>query len=276
MGPRENVSAFRDGVLQGLQRCGTIEAWREMERLADALPELSWLRWAAVETRTITLRRSWIPPTPQALLQLVCQRDRRLVESGEQLLEVVLESLRRLGGDLQGETPAAPDLWNRLEGDAFRPKSENEFSDYVARHLRRDIQSRGIVVNREVEIRRGEGKGEGERTDIHIDAVIAGHRPREYDRISVIVEVKGCWNRGLKEDMKGQLHDRYLRDNSCRHGLYLIGWFSCEQWDQKDYRKGGTPRWTAEQAQRHFDDQAVALSRDGVCTRALVLNVALR
>jgi hypothetical protein len=250
----------------------TLEA---VENLATALPELSWLRWAAVQTRAITLRQTWLPPVPQVLLWLGRDRDLRLVESGEQLLDVIVESLRRLEEELQGETPAAPDLWNRLEGGALRPKGENEFSDYMVRHLRRDVKARGIVANREVEIRRGEGEAEGERTDIHLDALAPGPRPNEYARISVIVEVKGCWNRKVNEDMEGQLRDRYLQDNRCQHGIYLVGWFVCDQWDRKDDRRGRTPKMTAALAQSHFDAQARALS-GSVQLRAVVLNAALR
>jgi hypothetical protein len=39
----------------------------------------------------------------------------QLVQSADQLLEVVLESLKRLEAKLQEETPAAIDLWNRSE-----------------------------------------------------------------------------------------------------------------------------------------------------------------
>jgi predicted NACHT family NTPase len=275
VGPRERVVHFRDAVFRQLQHRGTVTAREMVENLATALPALPWLRWAAVETRAITLRHTWIPPPPQVLLRLGRDRELRLVESGEQLLEVIIESLRRLQEELQGETPAAPDLWNRLEGGALRPKSENEFSDYLVRHLRRDVQGRGIIANREVEIRRGEGEAEGERTDIHIDALAAGPRPNEYDRISVIIEAKGCWNRKVNEDMEGQLRDRYLRDNRCRHGIYLVGWFVCDQWDRKDDRRGRTPRMTATEAQSHFDAQARALS-GSVQIRAVVLNAALR
>jgi hypothetical protein len=247
-----------------------------MERLADALPELSWLRWAAVETRAITLRHTWVPPSPEVLLRLGRDRDLRLVESGEQLLDVLIESLGRLAQELQGENPAAIDLWNRLDKGVFQPKSEHEFADYVVRHLGRDIQKRGIVANREVVIRRGEGKGEGERTDIYVDAVTPGRRLNEFDRISVTIEAKGCWNRGLDQDMKGQLRDRYLRDTRGQHGLYLVGWFACPKWDDTHYQKKDTPKWTFDEAQRHFDEQALALSEGQVRIRAVVLNTALR
>jgi hypothetical protein len=111
--------------------------------------------------------------------------------------------------------------------------------------------------------------------DIHIDALTAGARPNAYDRISVIIEVKGCWNRKVNEDMEGQLRDRYLRDNRCQHGIYLVGWFMCSQWDRKGDRRWRTPKRTVAQAQSHFDVQARALS-GSVQLRAVVLNAALR
>jgi hypothetical protein len=247
-----------------------------MERLAAALPELSWLRWAVVEARAHTLRQTWVPPQPGVLLKMARDPDIRLVESGERLLAVVTESLRRLEQELQGENPAAPDLWNQVAKGVYRPKEENELSDYVARHLRRDVRGRGIVANREVEIRRGEGDAKGERTDIKIDAIASGRRPNEYDCISVIVEVKGCWNRRVKKDMEEQLRDRYLAEAPCRHGLYLIGWFSCKQWDKGDGRRARAPKMTPQEAQCFFDEQAATLSQRDLCIRAFVLNTALR
>jgi len=171
VGARESVAHFRDAVLRQLQNRQTSSACRTMEQLAVARPDLTWLRWAAVEARGNMLRGTWTPPRPEILLRLSRDCDLRLVESGEQLLNVVIASLRRLQQELQGENPAAPDLWSKLCNGVFRPKDENELSDYVVRHLRRDIQMRGIIANREVEIRRGEGDAKVERTDIRIDAV---------------------------------------------------------------------------------------------------------
>jgi hypothetical protein len=109
----------------------------------------------------------------------------------------------------------------------YKPKDENSFSDFVAVHLDEDLRQKGIIVNREVRIHRGE------RTDIHVNAVVLIPQEGGYDSVSVIIEVKGCWNLDHDHAMKTQLVDRYLRDNRCQHGLYLVGWFNCEQWDDK-------------------------------------------
>src|SRR5262249_28038998 len=167
VGARESVGDFRDALLEQLLQRGTPAACREMERVVQALPRLSWLKWAMIRAREVTLRRTWIPPRPAELLRLARERDARLVQTGEQLLDVLIASLRRLERDLQGENPAAPDLWNEVAKGVHRPKDEQAFSNYLVRYLRRDLQQRGIILSREVEIRRGEGDAEGERIDIH-------------------------------------------------------------------------------------------------------------
>jgi hypothetical protein len=96
------------------------------------------------------------------------------------------------------------------------------------------------------------------------------------DRISAITEVKGCWNPDLMNAMETQLAERYLKDNRCPFGLYLVGWFACDQWDGADYRKGQTPKLTLAEAQVFFDAQARSLSTEARHIRAFVLNTALR
>ena len=141
-------------------------------------------------------------------------------------------------------------------------------------HLDEDLRNAGIVVNREVEIRRGHSPGIGERTDIHVDAISYNATGDVLDRVTAIIETKGCWYRDLDSAMETQLENRYLKDNQCRHGIYLIGWFDCAQWDNGDYRN--VPRDNVEEARVRFDEQAGQLSTHGNHVRSFVLNAALR
>jgi hypothetical protein len=193
------------------------------------------------------------------------------VRSGDELLEVIIESLERLGIALQGETPQAIFLWNEKP---LRPKDEPRLSDYVKVHLERDIRDRGIIVNREVQIRRGTGGEPGEQVDIHVDAIT--ENGAALDIVTAIIEVKGGWNEGLETDMKSQLIDRYLRENRCRYGLYLAGWYYCEQWDSEDYRKQAHTKRSREDLSAFLMQQAKGLSSDGLFARAFVLNGSLR
>jgi hypothetical protein len=134
--------------------------------------------------------------------------------------------------------------------------------------LENDLRNRGVVVNREVQIRRGQ------ETDIHIVA-IREKLDGSMDQVKVISEVKGCWHAELKRAMQTQLRDRYLEDNQCGHGLYLVAWFLCNKWKDEN-RKTKTPQWTLEEAQRFFQKQAADLSGSGKILCALVLDARLR
>lgn len=275
--PRESIGQWRDDVLVHLKTRGTQQACNELQRIATELPYLGQLKWVLLDAQAATRRNTWIPCRPADVVQLAQDRQKRLVQNGEQLLGVLTESLGRLQAKLQGETPAAPDLWNEISKGKFRPKDENSFSDYVKRHLDEDLKVRGIIANREVEIRRGTGGAPGERTDIQVDAVIKSPNAADFGCITAIIEAKGCWHRELDSAMETQLVGRYLCDNHCQHGLYLVGWFNCSQWDDGDDRKGQAKQYDQREAlQAKLDLQAQQLSKNGILLRAVIVNATLR
>ena len=278
VGTRESIGNMRDNILNMLREWGTPQACKEIQRIVNHLPELNWLKITLFNAQKNTRIKTWQPPVPAEIFKLVNDRDKRLVNDGNELLDVLIESLQRLEIELQGETPAARDVWDLVSSrpDRFKPVNENAFSDYVKRFLDRDLKQRGIIANREVELRPSQGGAPGERTDIHVDAIIKNAKGEIYDPITAIIEVKGCWHNELDTAMETQLVNRYLQDNTCQHGLYLIGWFDCQQWDDNDRRKRSTPNISAIEAQENFNQQAEDLSLSGVMVKAFVLNTALR
>ena len=275
VGPDEEVRNFRNSVLNQLKGRGTPRAVAAIRKLVVELPELPWLKWTLVEAQENTRRRNWIPLQPAEILTLADNPDSRLVQNGEQLLRVIVESLERLQQKLHGETPAAIDLWNEVRPGVFQPRDENRFSDYVKRHFDEDLKGRGIVANREVQIRRGTGSAKGQATDIHIDAITRSAAGEVTDQITVIVETKGCWNRDIDRAMETQLKNRYLKDHHSPLGVYLVGWFNCLQWNDNDHRKARSPRITLEEARDKFKNQAATLSANGTQVRAFVLDATL-
>jgi hypothetical protein len=262
---RESIAHYRDALLTGLKESGSQAAVDALRSLARSLPHFSWLDFIAADADRQRLRLTWKGVDPSTLFAMGESRRPRFVESPQQLLDRIIESLHRLEARLHGETPAVADLWNQ-----DRPKDEEHFSNYLKRHLSDDLIQHGIISNREVKIR------PGAFTDIHIDAVRPGGRGDPLDVVSVIVEAKGCWNKDLKTDMRAQLRDRYLKENQCAHGLYVVAWFLGPRWTKKDYRLGQTPKLTLEEARNLFEAQARELSNGGVTLKAFVLDTALR
>jgi hypothetical protein len=276
IGFKESVSMWRDDIPGDLQNRGTPEACLQIERIAAELPELrDRLKWTLHHARAETRRKTWAAPRPEYVLDLARKRTTRLVQNGDQLLEALIESLGRLQKRLQGETPAVFALWNEA-GASYAPKDEERLSDEIKLHLEQDLAERGIVVNREVVIRRGGGGRRGERTDIHVDATVFGSDRGRYDTVSAIIETKGCWNRELDTAMEDQLVNRYLQDNECHHGLYVVGWFNCQHWDDADQRKARAPRHSIDVARERFEDQASRLSQGELLVRSVVLDTSLR
>ncbi|MBL0387848.1 hypothetical protein JJB07_14500 [Tumebacillus sp. ITR2] len=276
VGPRENVADYRDGILNYLKQRGTYQACEVICAIMDELPHLEWLTWSLIEARKVARQQTWNPPTSKDILELARHSENRLVQNGDDLLEVLCDTLKKIESKFQGETPIAFTLWNETKKGQYKPKDEEEFSDLIKHHLGEDLRNRGVVVNREVEIRSGYGTGKGERTDIQVDAIMRNPQSREYDNITVIIEVKGCWNKELKTAIENQLVGRYLQDNQTNHGLYLVGWFVCDQWTDEDYRKKQTPKSTLAEAQDLFETQAIASLKSGKHVKTFVMNTALR
>jgi hypothetical protein len=266
VGLREEIARWRASLLVDLKGRGTFSSCAEVGRIARALPEADSLKWHVLEAQEITYQSTWEPPSPAHVLELVRRGEMRLVRNGDELAAVLVESLERLQAKLQDDLAAAIDLWN--EKPCPRPKDEGRVCDYIARHLREDLVKRGIVANREVKISPG-------HTDIHVDA-LAPRGSRGYGTVSAIIEVKGCWHREVGTAMNTQLVDRYLTGSACSHGLYVVGWFLCPRWDDKDYRKGDVKYALIEAMREDLERQAADLSTGGVYIRTVVLDVSLR
>jgi hypothetical protein len=268
VGPNERARGLRDGVLNVLKLKGTFDACEALRRVRHELPQLDWLKWVQADAELQARRESWISPQPAHILSILRDPEKRLVQSGEHLLQVVIESLKRLEAKLHGETPSVQFLWIPTGQEKSKPRDEPALSDFLKLHLEEDLKTKGIIVNREVQIHRKE------KTDIHVDTFSRRFDNQLIDCVSVIIEVKGSWHRELDNAMRAQLKEQYLENNHCQHGLYLVGWFNCDQWDEQDYRKAETPRLTFEEAKEKFSAQAESLSLDGVHIEAFILDTS--
>jgi hypothetical protein len=259
------VADMRDGLLGYLAEMGTPASCQVLLGLMEKYPAMPWLRGFLSRAKEQTRRNTWQPPTPIELFRLSEDRRNRFVQSADQLLDVLCDSLIGLQQKLQAETPAAPSLW-----DKDRPKDEGALSNWVKIELQAALIGRGIILNREVQIHIAE------RTDIHVDAVARGARGKELDHLKVIIEAKGCWNREIRTAMETQLVNRYLRDNDCKHGIYLVGWFLCDAWSKRDPRRISLKLKTLKGLTNYVTRQADQLSSPEIQIRAVVLDAHKR
>jgi hypothetical protein len=273
VGEREAVAYFRDGIVRALENIGTVKSCKAIEQITSELPELDWLKSVLVEAKKNTIRKMWQPPTPEQLLDMA-NRHARLVRNESELQDAVIISLKRLEAKLQGETPAAQFLWDGQKKK--RPKQEDAFSDFVKLHLEEDLKRLGIAALREVEIRRGTGNKPGENPDIYVTVVVPNALSNRNERIVLIVESKGCWHQDLLSAMETQLRDRYLEDNQCTHGVYLVGWFACPQCEYDNCKTKICNKYSIDDLRKQLDEKAVTLSRNGLKIKSLVVNASLR
>jgi hypothetical protein len=276
----EMVHDLRRTIIESLVGQGTYDACVVIGELIHVLPEeRGYLAWRLHDAELNARSNAWMPPPVHTVISLLQTPHRRYIASARDLLVVVLESLARLEVQLLGTPPAAIDLWS-YDGsgnrrDHFRPKDEEDLSDYVVRWLKGDLAAaRGIVANREVQPRRGQ------KTDIWVSAVVPPSRRTKSDAFetcTIVIEVKGCWNADALTAMETQLVERYMKENALRHGINLVAWFLCDRWHALDNRKRATPRATIEEMRELLARQAqnVVRGQSGLQVEAVVLDVTV-
>jgi hypothetical protein len=301
----DSTALWRQTLISFLKEQGTPQACAAIERIMSEAPDAEQfgLKWILREAQQLTRRQTWEPFAPRDILKMVQDSRLRLVQNGNHLLDVVMESLRHLEKILCcQETPAWRDVWDLMpfiacphceteikrseyEKDkkcpqcqntikkapkTYRPVTENEFSDYIKRHLTSDLKKQHIIANREVVI------SNKDRTDIYIEAWIDTNHREANDKVSVIIEVKGCWHQAWQSAMKKQLVEQYLKKYSCRHGIYLVGWFMCPLWNKSDSRYQATPKEKSiVQVRDQLEKQAESLSQQGIHVKAMVMNATI-
>lgn len=276
--PQISIGDWRDAVIRVLMEKGTAEACRQVEKVANALPQYKWIKqYTLVEARRITTQKSWQPPEVSNLFKLIENHDLRLINSPDELMDSVLDSIERFQQILHSQQqPRVIRLWNqdrrrKKQPVISWPKDELDLSDELTSHLNGDLKDRGIFVGREMVVTRVN------RLDIHIKVFGRDHLGRPTDPSEVIIEVKGCWHPELDTAMETQLVDKYLSANGCHHGIYLVGWFNCDAWnDSSDSRKQNAPSLSLAQAREKFGQQAKTLSvKHALRVESIVLNTEL-
>ena len=255
---------------------GTDASVAAVTTIAASLPELEWLQWTLLATKEEWRRNTWDPPTAAELAEISCNAGGFLVLGEKHLQSLVVDELHQLQLELDGETPAAADLWNEMPNGRLRPKTEEQLSDYIKRYLDKQLGRRAIVALREVEIRRGVGKAgdrtSGQRTDIYITGIVQRSRgvlayPTSR-RSQRQLEPRSAYGHGTT--IGPALHEDHRVPLWC-----LCRWpLSSRNWDIEDSRRQDSAR-AAVDLKDYLEEQAVRLSDRSKRVCSVVLQIRL-
>jgi len=274
-GPRENLGHWRGALLRTLEARNTPGAVAELERLARREPVRDGMvqLWLRAEAALRGVR--WRGIAPRDLMALAERAEARLVTSSVQLLAVVEESLARLQDELQGQWRSVVGLWNESAAGST-PKSEEHLSNEIARHLRRDLADRRVVIGRELRVQLGTPGGNGGlRTDIEVYAPAAQSTAPGADTPRVIIEVKGSWNPEVLTAIRAQLVGKYLAPHAVRAGLYVVGWYTCTSWKRCRARQASERLGRRDELEAALAQQAAGVSTALHEVHAVVLDTSL-
>jgi hypothetical protein len=252
-------------ILTTLQQRVQPESVSTLEFLAREFPDDWYVRKAAWEGRRQWLDSRWAPLAPEKVKRVVADRRQLIVRDEEELAEAVWQSLIDYQASIQSEGSRVMRLWNE---PAHTPKGEEPISREIGTELQQMLLGRGVSITCETKIR------EGQYVDLYIAAVIPGAEAR---KLSLIIEVNGCWNRELMDALETQLAMRYLRDNLSSRGIYLVAWFLCDRWNgDNDYRKDLTPKTTLADLSNLLESQAQHVNAEtGSEIRVFMLNATI-
>lgn len=268
--PREEVGQLRDRLLRQLREAGSPEAVEAIRAVMIALPELRWLTKTLAIAQTSMRRQQWTPIALPQLLRLANDQKNTIVNNGLDLASAVVSALDTVQARLTGANPESHLLWDTHAG---RPKTEDEISDYLAGQLSQDLQAQGVIVNREVQVRRNQPTGIGERIDVLVEAS-ATSQPGS-SRIALPIEIKGAWNAELLTAIETQLFSRYMRDLGVQDGVYLVGWPDLQSWtDSTDHRYRALAAIDRSKTEEELARQAEALASVGTHVRIVHLDLS--
>ena len=168
-----DIYHFRNGVFQTVTQSGKPEACDAMVELIARRPDQFWLGDVLAEMRKTTHRKAWVRPAPSRLMQSFAASEKRIIRTAGELHRTVLESLSRFDAELRGAPPST-ELWNETgqgKKKLWQPKDEMNLSNCLKRFLERDLKERGIIADREVQIRPRLGSDPAQLVDILVRAI---------------------------------------------------------------------------------------------------------
>jgi hypothetical protein len=244
------IHDWRNSMLSTLSQRATKQAILGIRALVQSFPDALEIQAALINARRRAQARDAVMLTPDQVLELLADPDRRIIRTAMQLAALLADTITHIQEDLDTHAnllwdcerqpvPADAPAGTR-RGLTWRPKPEGTLVAYLAHELDLRLQRRGIVINREVMVKPTDAGDSGERPDILVDATDS--TSHEIDIVTVPVEVKGAWHSAVLTAQRDQLAGQYLNATGSDAGIYLVGWFPLDLWDADDKGRQSTAK----------------------------------
>ena len=233
-----------------------------LEDLSNRFPRLRFLKESILQARRMLLEKDCPVYDVGVIKKMLSQKyDGVIVNTPDDLMEVVLCALKKYQTYLTGvEAPQVFGLWNDLE-DGVSHKNEETFSGHIKSFMDRELSN--IVINREVQLNRGNKEQSGARTDIWVTAISESNNTR----LRLCIEVKGSWNKTCRTAFREQLCGKYMGDGGADAGVFLVGWFHSSRCKKNDHV------WESMDAiQECLKSQGDALRKEGFSVCPMVID----
>ncbi|MFC9355153.1 NACHT domain-containing protein [Rhodococcus sp. NPDC057014] len=284
--PESEARRWRDRLLIELSRRATADAVHQLRKLVALNPDRLSIGAALIAGRTAYSSARWSQVEVDDIIRVLNDPTRRVIRSSIDLLDVTSEVLEAINEELPSHSEL---LWDRIQGkrktrdspesqaipDRWRPKPEAALCAYLAHELTLRLAGHRVAVNREVLIHPTDAYGAGDRTDILIDAPPPHKSADSAMPARLVIEVKGAWNPGVMTSQEDQLAGRYLPEVLTDSGIYLVGWFPIELWDDsEDKRRTEAKKHPPNLLLPELKSQSIRLSQErSVDVRPVVLTI---
>ncbi|MCD6390203.1 MAG: hypothetical protein J7L69_12390, partial [Desulfobulbaceae bacterium] len=272
--PLDEIHKLKSYIINHLTQSGFNGSTVALKKILRQCPEDTWLSNCILEAQTAEQAKNITTISIEDIKNLYDKMDVscRLINSVQDLHVLILEKLDEYQLFLQGDNPAVGDLWNT--NASIRPQNEEYLSDHLARFLKLTLMS-GIIINREVQIRRKLYKGgkSGSRTDIWIQATDENNQI-----LTLCIEVKCNWNASAKTALSDQLIKKYMSGGTAGARILLLGWYACQDWNNDDNRQAkSTKTWPdIDDARIDLERQAIQECNAGHWVSAKLIDCSLR
>ena len=222
----DEIYDFKASLLSLFINENAPQAFQCMKRIKEAFPNNYTINKYLLKSRKNYLKNQIHYYDIEELLSIIADNNgtKNIINNDKELLFIILENLKNYEKYLHKDCGAIRDLWNIQGNEQPVHKSEEDFSDHIKRYLDFVFQQNGIIINREVQIKRKLFKDgqPGARTDLWIQAI-----SKNGETITLCIEVKGNWNQSAQNALTAQLIGNYMNgpDRTATAGILLVGWF---------------------------------------------------